>query len=192
MQTVGQGAQAPSSTAVPVVLCADHVLALTPSRFRTPRRSGVRVRVASAGLRRVRRGSELQAFERALAFVTERAGLASQTRVGWADAAPAAPLALLNGRVVSVLKVIGAEPELSDNEIAERVGIEGKGHASTLLSRLARFGLIENLVLDPAPFGANAWQLTSSGVELADAISADAKATPTRALRTLCTTTNER
>jgi DNA-binding MarR family transcriptional regulator len=76
----------------------------------------------------------------------------------------------LNHRVVSILKVIGAEPELSNNEIAQRVGIEGKGHASTLLSRMARFGLIENLVVDPAPFEANAWQLTASGRELESAI----------------------
>jgi DNA-binding MarR family transcriptional regulator len=76
----------------------------------------------------------------------------------------------LNHRVVSVLRVVSAEPELSNNEIAERVGIEGKGHTSTLLSRLARFGLIENLVVDPAPFEANAWQLTGSGIELERAI----------------------
>jgi DNA-binding MarR family transcriptional regulator len=76
----------------------------------------------------------------------------------------------LNHRVVSVLRVIGAEPELSNNEISERVGIEAKGHASTLLARLARFGLIENLVVDPAPFEANAWQLTASGRELESAM----------------------
>ena len=79
----------------------------------------------------------------------------------------------LNHRVVSVLRVIGAEPELSNNEIAERVGIEGKGHASTLLARLARFGLIENLVVEPAPFQANAWQLTPSGKEIETAIRDD-------------------
>jgi hypothetical protein len=38
------------------------------------------------------------------------------------------------------------------------------------LSRLARFGLIENLVVDPAPFEANAWQLTGSGIELERAV----------------------
>ena len=80
-----------------------------------------------------------------------------------------------NHRVVSVLEVVGAEPELSNNEIAQRVAIEAKGHASTLLSRLARFGLIENLVRDPAPFEANAWQLTPSGIELANAIRGDSR-----------------
>jgi DNA-binding MarR family transcriptional regulator len=72
----------------------------------------------------------------------------------------------LNHRVVSVLRVIGTEPGLSNNEIAQRVGIEAKGHASTLLTRLARFGLIENLIRDPLPFAANAWQLTATGKEL--------------------------
>ena len=63
----------------------------------------------------------------------------------------------LNHRVVSVLRVIGAEPGHSNLEISERVGIESKGHASAVLARLARFGLIENVVHDPAPFEANAW-----------------------------------
>jgi DNA-binding MarR family transcriptional regulator len=81
----------------------------------------------------------------------------------------------LNHRVVSVLRVIGAEPELSNNEVAQRVGIEAKGHACTLLARLARFGLIENLVVDPLPFEANAWRLTPSGIELATTIRDDTR-----------------
>jgi DNA-binding MarR family transcriptional regulator len=76
----------------------------------------------------------------------------------------------LNHRLVSVLWTIGAEPELSNKEIAERVGIEVKGHASILLARLARFGLIENVVVDSAPFEANAWQLTDDGIELEVAV----------------------
>lgn len=72
----------------------------------------------------------------------------------------------LNHRVVSVLRVIGAEPELSNKDIAERVAIEARGHTSTLLARLARFRLIENLALDPAPFEVNAWVLTAAGREL--------------------------
>ncbi len=75
----------------------------------------------------------------------------------------------LNHRVASALRVIAAEPELSNKEIAQRVGIDGKGHASILLARLARFGLIENLVADPAPFEPNAWRLTVTGEELAAA-----------------------
>ncbi len=79
----------------------------------------------------------------------------------------------LNHRVVAVLRAIGAEPELSNKEIAERVGIQEKGHASTFLARLARFGLIENLVVDPLPFEPNAWRLTATGKELAAAITDD-------------------
>jgi DNA-binding MarR family transcriptional regulator len=76
----------------------------------------------------------------------------------------------LNHRVVSVLSAIDAEPGLSNLEIAERVGVESKGHASMLLARLARFGLIENQVVEPAPFQANAWRLTASGRQLHAAI----------------------
>jgi DNA-binding MarR family transcriptional regulator len=76
----------------------------------------------------------------------------------------------LNHRVVSVLRVIAAEPDLSNNDIAERAGIKDKGTASELLARLARFGLIKNLVVDPLPFEPNAWRLTATGEELAAAV----------------------
>jgi DNA-binding MarR family transcriptional regulator len=79
----------------------------------------------------------------------------------------------LNHRVVAVLRAIGAEPELSNKEIAERVSIKDKGTASELLTRLARFGLITNLVLDPLPFEPNAWRLTATGVELEAAVTDD-------------------
>ena len=112
-------------------------------------------------------------------------------RAIWQETPPAAQRTLavdllrdrggrLNHRVVSVLGVIGAEPGHSNLEIAERVGIEGKGHASTLLARLARFGLIENVVVDPAPFEANAWQLTGSGSELEAATQDDGQRTAPR------------
>jgi DNA-binding MarR family transcriptional regulator len=76
----------------------------------------------------------------------------------------------LNHRVVSVLNTISAEPGLSNQEIAERVGIASKAHTSSLLSRLARFGLIENQITDPALFEANAWRLTASGRQLHTAV----------------------
>jgi predicted transcriptional regulator len=82
-------------------------------------------------------------------------------------------------RTVSVLRVIGAEPGHSNNEIAERVGIEGKGHASTLLARLARFGLIENTRTGGRE---NEWRLTASGIELERAIRDDGKPTADRSL----------
>jgi DNA-binding MarR family transcriptional regulator len=89
----------------------------------------------------------------------------------------------LNHRLVSVLRTIGAEPELSNKEIAERVGIEGKGHASIVLARLARFGLIENVVVDPVPFEANAWQLTGDGIELEAAVRDDGNSPAARRSR---------
>jgi len=73
----------------------------------------------------------------------------------------------LNHRVVSALGVIGAEPGLSNDEIALRVGIKGRGTASTLLARLARFGLIENTRTGGRE---NVWRLTASGIELERAI----------------------
>lgn len=83
----------------------------------------------------------------------------------------------LNHRVVSVLRVIASEPELSNGELAERLGIEGKGHASSLLARLARLGVIENLNLDAGPFEANAWRLTAVGRDLLAAIGDNREAT---------------
>jgi DNA-binding MarR family transcriptional regulator len=79
----------------------------------------------------------------------------------------------LNHRVVSVLGLIGAEPGLSNLEVAQRLGVHSKAHTSRLLARLARFGLIENQACDQTPFAANAWRLTRSGQQLATAITAD-------------------
>jgi DNA-binding MarR family transcriptional regulator len=84
----------------------------------------------------------------------------------------------LNHRVVSVLHAIGAEPGLSNLEIAERVGVQSKAHTSKLLARLARYGLIQNQVIDPAPFEANAWRLTTSGKQLHAAIRQEGQPDP--------------
>jgi DNA-binding MarR family transcriptional regulator/AcrR family transcriptional regulator len=73
----------------------------------------------------------------------------------------------LNHRVVSVLRVIGAEPGLSNDEVALRVGIKGKGDASSLLTRLARHGVIQNTRTGGR---VNVWRLTATGKELAAAI----------------------
>jgi DNA-binding MarR family transcriptional regulator len=89
----------------------------------------------------------------------------------------------LNHRTVSVLRVIAAEPGLSNREVAERLGVKAKSHTSRLLARLARFGLIENTVAAPLPFEANAWLLTASGRELAVAIPDDGRAMAARASR---------
>ncbi len=89
----------------------------------------------------------------------------------------------MNHRVASVLSAIGAEPGLSNAEIAERVGVESKAHASSLLSRLASFGLIENQAPDRAPFKANAWRLTASGRNLEIAIRHSGQSTTPRTSR---------
>ena len=81
----------------------------------------------------------------------------------------------LNHRVVAVLRAIRVEPGLSNLELAERVGVQSKAHASTLLTRLARFGLIENQVPNAAPFEANAWRLTTSGRQLERTIRHESK-----------------
>ncbi|MGD0455126.1 MAG: hypothetical protein ABSB69_16175, partial [Solirubrobacteraceae bacterium] len=73
----------------------------------------------------------------------------------------------LNHRTAWVLRVIGAEPGLSNSKIARRVGINGKGDASALLARLARRGLIENTRTQGRE---NVWHLTASGKELEAAI----------------------
>ena len=76
----------------------------------------------------------------------------------------------LNHRCVWVLQIIGAEPGLSNKEIARRAGIVEKSHSSELLARLRRLGLIRNMQPDPTPAVPNAWQLTRSGRELERAI----------------------
>ncbi len=80
--------------------------------------------------------------------------------------------ARLNHRVASVLRVIAANPGLSNNDIALRLEIEGKGDASRLLARLARFGLLENTRTGGRE---NEWQLTAAGVELETAIRDDTR-----------------
>jgi DNA-binding MarR family transcriptional regulator len=109
-------------------------------------------------------------------WVLTTAGTALQEAICQEPPEPASPTVALdllkeaggrlNHRVVSVLSAVGAEPGLSNLEIAERLGVESKAHTSKLLARLARFGLIVNQVIDPAPFEANAWRLTASGRQL--------------------------
>jgi hypothetical protein len=89
----------------------------------------------------------------------------------------------LNHRVVSVLRVLAAEPGLSNSKMAERVGISGPSHMPTLLARLRERGLIENALAAPLPFEANAWQLTASGIELETAIPDEGRATANRTPR---------
>jgi DNA-binding MarR family transcriptional regulator len=94
------------------------------------------------------------------------------------------PGARLNNRTVSVLRVIAAEPGLANAEVAERIGVKAKSHASRVLARLSRHGLIENTVDTPLPFEANAWRLTASGRELERAVRDGSKPISTRASST--------
>jgi len=73
----------------------------------------------------------------------------------------------LNHRTVSVLRVIGAEPGLSNDEIALHVGIKSRGTTSTLLMRLTGYGLIKNTRTGAR---VNVWQLTATGKELEAAV----------------------
>jgi DNA-binding MarR family transcriptional regulator len=74
--------------------------------------------------------------------------------------------ARLNRRTVSVLRVVGGEPGLSNREVALRAGVKDQGQISRLLGRLAELGLVAS-TRDPRRRGApNAWQLTASGEEL--------------------------
>jgi DNA-binding MarR family transcriptional regulator len=77
-------------------------------------------------------------------------------------------------REIQVLGVLAGEPGLSNKQVGLRAGIEDRGHASRLLARLARRGLIENTT----PYGrsgARAWRLTASGEQLYAAIGEEAQ-----------------
>jgi DNA-binding MarR family transcriptional regulator/predicted transcriptional regulator len=76
----------------------------------------------------------------------------------------------LTHRTVLVLGAIGAEPGLSNDEIARRAGVNGRSTTSTLLARCARFGLIENIRTSGRK---NVWRLTASGIELERALRHD-------------------
>ncbi|HXP28502.1 MAG TPA: hypothetical protein VN804_01995, partial [Solirubrobacteraceae bacterium] len=83
---------------------------------------------------------------------------------------PARPAMRLTYRTLSVLSVIAERPGLSNREISDLVGITDQGQICKLLSRLAKFELIENTG-DGQPLGAaNAWQLLARGSELLQAV----------------------
>ncbi len=72
----------------------------------------------------------------------------------------------LNRRTVSVLRVVGGEPGLSNRDVALRAGVKDQAQISRLLSRLAELGLVAS-TRDPHRRGApKAWRLTASGEEL--------------------------
>src|ERR1039458_1037559 len=116
-----------------------------------------------------RRGSRTRARSRVCSNGWRRAGRC------W-TVAPARSVALdlmrasggrLRHRAVSVLRVVGTEPGLSNREVAVRVGIGDENNMSRHLARLARRGLIEN-TRNGGRY--NVWRLTASGEELERAV----------------------
>ena len=72
----------------------------------------------------------------------------------------------LTYRTVRVLGVIAEQPGASNREIAECADVVDQGQISKLLSRLAHFGLVENLGHGQSRGMANAWRLTPRGEQL--------------------------
>jgi AcrR family transcriptional regulator len=72
----------------------------------------------------------------------------------------------LTYRTVRVLMVIAEHPGASNREIAEGSGIVDQGQISKLLNRLARLKLVENFGDGQEKGAANAWHLTSRGVQV--------------------------
>lgn len=70
----------------------------------------------------------------------------------------------LTYRTVRVLGAIAAEPGVSNRTVAAAAGVRDQGQISRLLARLEHLGLIENA---RGHGGANVWQLTPEGQELA-------------------------
>jgi DNA-binding MarR family transcriptional regulator len=66
-------------------------------------------------------------------------------------------------RTLRVLDITSAHPRVSNNELAERAGINDKSQTSRLLARLARLGLVENTGERQAGLKANAWTVTTRG-----------------------------
>jgi DNA-binding MarR family transcriptional regulator len=69
-------------------------------------------------------------------------------------------------RTARVLSAIAANPGASNRAVAAAAGIVDEGQASKLLKRLERLSLIENMARDREPGNANAWRLTTRGVEV--------------------------
>jgi AcrR family transcriptional regulator len=78
------------------------------------------------------------------------------------DGLPALNLRLTY-RTLAVLEVIGAEPGLSNLDIAARAGITDQGQVSKLLKRVASHGLAKNRGGGQPKGAANTWRLTDKG-----------------------------
>jgi AcrR family transcriptional regulator len=76
----------------------------------------------------------------------------------------------LTYRTVRVLMAVAAAPGSSNRAVADGAGISDQGQISKLLTRLQRFGLIENSGVGAAHGEPNAWTLTQQGRELQNVI----------------------
>jgi DNA-binding MarR family transcriptional regulator len=81
----------------------------------------------------------------------------------------------LTWRTTLVLRVIAAEPGLSNRQIGRQADVNDQGQISKLLARLERLGLIAN-VGGRAKGDPNAWTLTPKGEEVERRIGAHTKA----------------
>jgi AcrR family transcriptional regulator len=78
----------------------------------------------------------------------------------------------LTYRTMRVLTAIGANPGLSNRQVARAAGVTDQGQISKLLARLESLGLIGNTGHGLAKGEPNAWSLTLRGEELEQAIHA--------------------
>jgi AcrR family transcriptional regulator len=70
-------------------------------------------------------------------------------------------------RTARVLEGVGRRPGASNRQVGEYAGIADAGQISKLLARLQRLGLLENRGGGRAKGAANAWALSSTGVQVA-------------------------
>jgi hypothetical protein len=94
--------------------------------------------------------------------------------------APADPLGGLDMRLtyrtLRVLATIAAAPGASNRQVAEEAGVADQGQISKLLARLENLGLIHNAGVGHLKGEPNAWQLTSRGREVEQAVSGESAA----------------
>jgi AcrR family transcriptional regulator len=76
----------------------------------------------------------------------------------------------LTYRTLRVLATIAAAPGASNRRVAEEAGVADQGQISKLLARLENLGLIHNAGVGHLKGEPNAWQLTSRGQEIEQAV----------------------
>ncbi|HTC59709.1 MAG TPA: TetR/AcrR family transcriptional regulator [Solirubrobacteraceae bacterium] len=76
----------------------------------------------------------------------------------------------LTYRTLRVLECVAANPGASNRQVGIDAGVPDQGQISKLLSRLERLGLLENTGKQRPKGEANAWELTSKGVQMTQTI----------------------